>query len=231
MRVARHKTTFLGWLGVWLVVGLVGSSSLLHWDRAWNAPGCSQKGPCNKQITRATHMQWPTGQTGCSARRPAPATPCEHSSLANRRRTLGDTPRVCGGGTTVLGGGLPPAEAQQAWPLAPLPAVYGGLDLQSAERTAPAAHWAAWMDALPVIRCRLPGAAAWCLEAVEQGAEGTQRHLCRQKAGKRASAGTLPTKASGRNNPAMQAGRVAARLAVSRDAEPSLSRPRVAAGS
>ena len=35
MRVARHKTTFLGWLGVWLVVGLVGSSSLLHWDRAW----------------------------------------------------------------------------------------------------------------------------------------------------------------------------------------------------
>ena len=70
-------------------------------------------------------------------------------------------------------GGVPPAEAQQAWPLASLPAVHGGLGLQSAERTAPAAYWAAWMDALPVIRSRLPGAADRCLAALEQGAEGT----------------------------------------------------------
>eukprot|EP00439_Symbiodinium_sp_Y106_P001674 s9130_g1.t1 len=70
-------------------------------------------------------------------------------------------------------GGVPPAEAQQVWPLASLPAVHGGLGLQSAERTAPAAYWAAWMDALPVIRSRLPSAADRCLAALEQGAEGT----------------------------------------------------------
>ena len=66
-------------------------------------------------------------------------------------------------------GGVPPAEAQQAWPLASLPAVHGGPGLLSAERTAPAAYWAAWMDALPVIRSRLPGAADRCLAALEQG--------------------------------------------------------------
>ena len=71
-------------------------------------------------------------------------------------------------------GGVSPAEAQQAWPLASLPAVHGGLGLQAAERTAPAGTGQhGWTHALPVIRSRLPGAADRCLAALEQGAEGT----------------------------------------------------------
>ena len=41
-----------------------------------------------------------------------------------------------------------------------LPAHLGGLGLQCAERTAPAAFWAAWADALPVLCARRPDAAA-----------------------------------------------------------------------
>ena len=40
-----------------------------------------------------------------------------------------------------------------------LPACLGGLGLQSAERTSPAAYWAGRADALPVIHARLRAAA------------------------------------------------------------------------
>ena len=40
--------------------------------------------------------------------------------------------------------------------LASLPAMMGGLGLRSAARIAPAAYWAAWADALPMIKSRLP---------------------------------------------------------------------------
>ena len=46
--------------------------------------------------------------------------------------------------------------------LALLPARLGGLGLQCAERVAPAAYWAAWADALPVLRLHRPEAAARC---------------------------------------------------------------------
>ena len=65
-----------------------------------------------------------------------------------------------------------PQDAGQAWLLVSSPAIYGGLGLQSAERAAPAAHWAAWMDALPVICFRLPPSPGHCLEALEQSNSG-----------------------------------------------------------
>ena len=49
------------------------------------------------------------------------------------------------------------------------PAHLGGLGLQCAERTAPAAYWAAWVDALPVLHARRPDAAARCLAELAAG--------------------------------------------------------------
>ena len=60
-------------------------------------------------------------------------------------------------------GGVP----EHARRLATLPADMGGLGLQSAQRTSPAAYWAAWMDALPVLRARSPAFADRCLQALE----------------------------------------------------------------
>eukprot|EP00439_Symbiodinium_sp_Y106_P010376 s2888_g1.t1 len=44
-----------------------------------------------------------------------------------------------------------------------------GLGLQCAERTAPAAYWAAWADALPVLHARRPDAAARCRAELAAG--------------------------------------------------------------
>ena len=70
------------------------------------------------------------------------------------RRTHADTTRLSGRLSSNAW-----AEWRRLRSLASLPAIYGGLGLQSAERTAPTAFWAAWMDALPVIRTRLPQSA------------------------------------------------------------------------
>ena len=55
--------------------------------------------------------------------------------------------------------------------VAALPAALGGLGLQSAELTAPAAYWAAWADALPAIRDRLPGCAENYVVTLEADAD------------------------------------------------------------
>ena len=60
-------------------------------------------------------------------------------------------------------------EVAAARRLALLPARLGGLGLQCAERVAPPAYWAAWADALPVLRLRRPEAAARCLAELEAG--------------------------------------------------------------
>ena len=64
-------------------------------------------------------------------------------------------------------GGFGDQHSPQAWAVATLPAAHGGLGLQSAQRTAPAAYWAAWADALPVIDARAPDFARRCLAALE----------------------------------------------------------------
>ena len=97
----------------------------------------------------------------------APLKPCfAHAPTCGSRAVRANMSRPSGGlSSNACLGGVPPA-AGQAWPLASLPAIYGGLGLQSAEcaeRAAPAAYWAACMDALPVIRSRLPQSAARCL--------------------------------------------------------------------
>jgi hypothetical protein len=58
--------------------------------------------------------------------------------------------------------GLPP----NARSLASLPIRLGGLGLHASERLAPAAYWAAWADALPVLAARLPQLAERCVAAL-----------------------------------------------------------------
>ena len=55
-----------------------------------------------------------------------------------------------------------------------LPAALGGLGLRSAERTAPAAYWAAWADALVPLHDRLP---EWADRYIH-GAPGSRRRPC-----------------------------------------------------
>ena len=58
---------------------------------------------------------------------------------------------------TVLGS-IPGSEVckEEGRQLATLPMRLGGLGLRSASRTAPAAYWASWADALPMLSARLP---------------------------------------------------------------------------
>ena len=53
--------------------------------------------------------------------------------------------------------------------VASLPAAAGGLGLASAQRLAPAAYWAAWADALPVMLQRRPDAARRCAHELALG--------------------------------------------------------------
>ena len=69
----------------------------------------------------------------------------------------------------ALLGGLSPDETASARALAELPASLGGLGLVSAQRTAPAAYWAGWADALPVLRRRLPAFAESCADSLAEG--------------------------------------------------------------
>ena len=59
-------------------------------------------------------------------------------------------------------GGIAEADVAHAQHVATLPAALGGLGLRSAIRTAPAAYWAAWADALPELHKRSPAFAEAC---------------------------------------------------------------------
>ena len=58
-----------------------------------------------------------------------------------------------------------------------LPASMGGLGLLRATRVSPAAYWAAWADALPVMRQRRPEAAARCARELSVGDEAAAPSL------------------------------------------------------
>lgn len=58
---------------------------------------------------------------------------------------------------------------QHARALAFLPAQQGGLGLLHASRVAPAAYWAAWADALPLLHQRCPEVAARCIAELAHG--------------------------------------------------------------
>ena len=132
-------------------------------------------------------------------------------------------------------GGEPLDDAPHAWPIATLPAVLGGLGLQSAQRTAPAAYWAAWADALPVMRARAPDLASRCREALE-GGPGRDAPCLREavEAGallREAGWQTCPTwSLVERGAPApsrrRRARRLAAWMADARDANPQQALPR-----
>ena len=76
-------------------------------------------------------------------------------------------------------GGLPEEEKADALSraLATLPARHGGLGLRSATRTRPAAYWAAWMDALPVLHKMQPALAAHWVHRLDEPAEEQPRAL------------------------------------------------------
>ena len=76
-------------------------------------------------------------------------------------------------------GGVSFGEADGARTLATVPASLGGLGLTSAVRTAPAAYWAAWADALPVLGERAPALAEACVRQLEAGeTNATATCLC-----------------------------------------------------
>ena len=56
--------------------------------------------------------------------------------------------------------------ASPAWAIATLPTALGGLGLQSAARTAPAAYWEAWADSLGYLGSRCPNLARACSDAL-----------------------------------------------------------------
>ena len=66
-------------------------------------------------------------------------------------------------------GGLPEVQGmERAQNVASLPSRLGGLGLRSAVRTAPAAYWASWADALEMLGQRLPALAARAVDLLEQ---------------------------------------------------------------
>ena len=81
---------------------------------------------------------------------------------------------------TMLGG-VGDRETVQARLLAAPPVTLGGLGLQSAQLTAPAAYRAAWADALPALHVRLPRAAAGYVQLLE--AEPGEATHCLAEAG------------------------------------------------
>ena len=71
--------------------------------------------------------------------------------------------------STLLEGLLGDARQQEvARRLASLPMRMGRLGLRSALRTAPAAYWASWADALPMIEGRLPQVAQLVTAQLEE---------------------------------------------------------------
>ena len=61
------------------------------------------------------------------------------------------------------------SEDDLAHQVATLPGRLGGLGLRSAERSAPAAYWASWVDALSVIQTKAPDVAATVLHNLDSG--------------------------------------------------------------
>ena len=53
--------------------------------------------------------------------------------------------------------------------VATLPGRLGGLGLRSALRTAPAAYWASWLNALPVFASKMPNFCTWVLDELGTG--------------------------------------------------------------
>ena len=72
--------------------------------------------------------------------------------------------------------GPDPVEAA-ARKIAFLPIVHGGLGLRSSSLLAPAAHWAAWADVLPIIAERAPALGGRVLQEL-QAAESPVPSVC-----------------------------------------------------
>ena len=79
----------------------------------------------------------------------------------------------------MLGGQTADAEPaqRQARDIAFLPASLGGLGLMHAERLSPAAYWAAWADALPVLQQRCAEAVERCLQELQAGSQAAAPSL------------------------------------------------------
>jgi hypothetical protein len=105
-----------------------------------------------------------------------------HSATAAFASQHDEAVRVCLA-RLLDAGELPPGPAASR---AHLSLHHGGLGLRSAERLAPAAYWASWADALPLLHRRLPHAAARLLQQLQAGASSTTE--CLQQAAASAQA-------------------------------------------
>ena len=101
-------------------------------------------------VPRANHLLrlLPPSQSAEYARKHDDEIRCCLSKLLQQPRTMGRHGR--------------------AWQLASMPLRLGGAGLRSAERTAPAAYWAAWADALPMLQERQPQLAAQFCSELQQ---------------------------------------------------------------
>ena len=61
--------------------------------------------------------------------------------------------------------------------LLPSPCVWGGLGLRSADRTAPAACWASWADAMPMLSRRLLELTTHIIDEMARGPQGCLAEL------------------------------------------------------
>ena len=66
---------------------------------------------------------------------------------------------------------LAPSEATRLFNLTSLPMALGGGGLRSAARTAPAACWASWSDAIPVLQHKSPRLASMIAHALESNTQ------------------------------------------------------------
>eukprot|EP00973_Karenia_brevis_P070868 9850613-Karenia_brevis.AAC.1 len=68
-------------------------------------------------------------------------------------------------------GDLVPAEATRLFNLSSMPMALGGGGLRSAARAAPAAYWASWSDAIPVLQHKAPRLASMIVHALENNTQ------------------------------------------------------------
>ena len=85
------------------------------------------------------------------------------------------TLQACFGKQTAEGKPL----ASTTWAVAATPATHGGLGLQSAMRTAPAAYWGAWADTLGYWHVRQPRLASACVQKHCRAAAPADRPFAR----------------------------------------------------
>ena len=174
--------------------------------------GCRRNAVCLTSCLTSQTSSAP-GCCCCSVHRPAPTTPCERYRLLNRHRTHGPTTRLFGRHSkSVWGAYHRPRRNRPGRSHRCQLFMADSACSQRSGRPRRRTGRHGWMRSPSSgLACPAQLIVAWRLWSKAQRARSRvcarQRRLktYKEKAGKRAPAGTLPTKAPGRHNPAMQA--------------------------